>query len=358
MTRYIFILIIVATLANMAEKYDYKRPVDITTGKVKHSSLAGVFFIGCSLVLIMTAGLRYSLGTDFFSYYGAYYKYNDLDNALKTMKEPGIRLIYMLAKAIDGKNQTPILLCSIFSLGLLLRTFYRHSDKLTFVAILFLFLGVWGHSFNAVRQYLAVGIVFSGIGFMKERKFIPYAICVAIAYLFHRSASVMIIPYFIVNNKICVRNIVLTIIGTIVVLVLYDIAFDAVGVIMDTDRLDSEYATRSVNTLRILVSVVPAIFGIFVYYKYGRDVNLTFYVNLLIIHATIMTMASGSAYFGRIGSYTLPFVVLAVPEICKKLKGQYQLLFTAAIFILYFAYWVVDMKGVGSYYWVFDYMYY
>ena len=356
MKYYYILLIFTALMLRWAQRYDLdRRPNELSIGRVKHSQATLIIFIIVAFALIFMSAMRYGVGADFWSYYGGYSKYTSyfLDS-LVHLDEPGIKLIYIIAEFVSGDSQAPIALCAIITLGLILIVLYRNTDRLFQATMLFLFLGVWSHSFNAIRQFLAVAIVFTGFRFIRERKFWRYALLVFIAFLFHKTAMLMIIPYFIVHNKISQRNIALLIVGTVVVLLTYDMLFDIAGDITGSTHLDSEYAQRSVNILRIAVSVAPAIFAIVINYHKEKDESTTFYMNLLIIHATIMVMASGSTYFGRIGSYTLPFLCIAMPEIFKKIPKKNKFIIMVAIYALYLVYFLYDTKtACGNFYWIF-----
>ena len=107
--------------------------------------------------------------------------------------------------------------------------------------LLYIFLGCWHGAFNGIRQYLAAAIIFSGVNFIKERKFWKYALIVFIAFLFHSSAILMIFPYFIANNKVSLSNILFLITASIVILFSFSEVLQFTGFLLNENLSDEGY---------------------------------------------------------------------------------------------------------------------
>ena len=72
---------------------------------------------------------------------------------------------------------------------------YRNSRCKWFSFYLFITLGYYGHSFSAVRQYLAISILLFSLRFIKKRRLLSFLICVFLASLFHKTAICFAIVY-------------------------------------------------------------------------------------------------------------------------------------------------------------------
>lgn len=66
--------------------------------------------------------------------------------------------------------------------------------------MVFLFL-MYTTAFNVAREYVAVAIVFWGLKYVFQSKFIPFALCVFVAGLFHKSAFIAIILWLFWSHK-------------------------------------------------------------------------------------------------------------------------------------------------------------
>lgn len=74
------------------------------------------------------------------------------------------------------------------------------TDHYTFSAILFYILTLTSVT-NGMRQCISVAIFVYGCYFIKERKIIPYLICIGFALLFHYSCIILLPLYFLLNRS-------------------------------------------------------------------------------------------------------------------------------------------------------------
>jgi hypothetical protein len=308
------------------------------------------FFVLAAVVLIFVAGFRYGVGTDYFAYWLGYKKYaNEFLNSLLSLQEPGFKFICWVSVLIGGNGSTVIFLSSFITVFLFLKTIYNNTNMLLPATLLYIFLGCWHGAFNGVRQYLAAAIIFSGVHFIKERKFWKYALVVFIAFLFHGSAMVMIFPYFIAYNKISFPNLLFLITASIIVLFSFTEIIELTNIILNDDITDAgNYLTRSVNIFRVLVAIAPPVFFLFVYQNKSITKEQQFWINMLVINAVVMFATSNSAYLARINIYTISFVALAIPELINGMNPKDKTLTTNIILVLFFAFWLYEISISNS----------
>lgn len=351
MATYIVTLALVIIFAGISQNCDFVHPDgELSDGLVVHTRSARNFYILAVLVLVVVGGFRYGVGTDYFSYYGKIANYADFIEALKNFDEPGIKLFYATIQRFTTNEIVPIVFFQLFTVGLSLRIIYRNTDQLFLALVLFLFLGCWHSAFNAVRQCLAATVVFCGLPYLRERKLWKYVLVVFVAFLFHKSAIIMIVPYFVIHNKINLKNVLFMILGVIVVLLSYDRLIAFTGFIMGGDLSETgEYGVRAVNIFRILVAVTPSIFYLVLYRNKPIDQNAAFFINLTIMHAVVMVLGSRSAYIARVGIYTSPFMALAIPELNKGIEDpNTRRMLNLILIILYGIYFLYEISNSGS----------
>lgn len=308
-----------------------------------------IFLFLTVAMLVFVAGCRYYVGTD----YGAYYKglkiyAPRLKTALQEFDEPGLPLVATIVSWFTDDGAYLVFACSLLTIGLFLTTIYRNENSFLMVSLLFMFLP-WDGTFNGVRQYLAAAILFCGHRCIYDKKLWKWLLTVFIATAFHKSAVVMVVLYFLLRNKVSIRNVILLAIGTYIVAVNYDAIFSLIGFLKDTDTTNTTvYANTSVNILRILVSCCPAIVCLVLYSNRELTDEQTFYMNSLIIYGASMVAASGSAYLARIGIYTNSFVVVGLPKLFRTNNKVIERLLRIGIVCLYAIFFYVETSGSKS----------
>ena len=250
---------------------------------------------------------------------------------------------------MKGNGVTVIFLSAAVTVILYLKTIYDNTDSLATATLLYLFLGCWHGSFNGIRQYLASAVIFAGLKYIKEKKFWKYAFIVFIAFLFHTSAIIMLFAYFITHLEIRFRNIVLLIIGSLLILFSFNGVLELAGFLLKQNYgINSAYLTRSVNSLRVLVAVAPAVFFLIFYWKREKTSEQKMWLNLLILNGIMMFATSNSAYLARMGIYTAPFTTLGIPELLKGISFRNRNIIRVVILLLYAVFWWYDITQSGA----------
>ena len=345
MTVYWIVWISILLISLCVQAYDYIIDGALTEKRVFHIGTAKFFYIIGALILIFAAGCRFRVGADFGAYY-RYYNYLDLADSLKTLDEPGIRLVYTIASHIHSSGQFCIFFVASITLGLQLMVIYKNTDKIGLALILFTFIG-WTACFNGVRQSLAVAVLFCGYPALRDRDFKLFALYVTLAYLCHRSAAVMILIYFISDREVNASNFFFLIIASIIVLFSYDRVFQAMNFLLDHDINGTEtYWSTTVNRLRPLSKVVAASYFLFVYRGISKTRIMNIYLNLIIIEAVVAVATMNSAALSRMSLYTAPFTVLAITELTKGINEKNQRIMTMLIVILYWVFAWFECNGV------------
>lgn len=359
MTTYYITVLLVAIFSLLAQN-ELARSKNSENAK-KHIRNSKIYFGIAAFILIFVSGFRFCVGTDYSSYYwsGPIHA-NRLKESIIKLDEPGSDFIYWFIRLFTKKNYVPILAFAVLTIGFAMIVIYKNTDCYFVATMLFIFLGCWHFSFNALRQCLAASIVFYGIKYLKNREFIKYFIVVFVAFLFHRSAIIMIAPYFIIRNRISFKNVLLLIIGTVIVLYSYNILVRFTEFILqDSLSNDAGYADVAVNILRILVAVVPSLFYIVIYWNRKLNPITSFYIKLVICHAVVMVMASKSAMLARVGIYTAPFCCIAMPELNKIFRSKTRKVINIIMLLLYaiyFFYEISNSNALNNFQWVFNYM--
>ena len=322
-----------------------------SSGKVIHTSEAKIFlFLTCAF-LIFVAGFRYCVGMDYAAYFQHYSLYaDDLILRIKTINEPGFSVICAVSKlfgATDGS--LALLFASVVTISLVLSTLIRNTDETQYAVLLYIFMGCWTSSFNAVRQTLAAAFLFAGLPYLREKKLFKFLFFVFLAFLCHKSAILMALLYFLVHRNINIFNLILMLVVVLLLLGSYTFLFEvAENVLNKNYNMDNSYINTSVNILRILVGISPALFFGFSLWNKEKSKIEEFYLNILFIHAMVNLITLNSAYLARITIYSSPFAVLSICELSKTIELKNRKIVMFSIVLLYFLFWMYQVNNMDS----------
>ena len=347
MATYFIVILSVCFLCKLAEDADYTGSPKVNEVKVTHTADARYFYIVAASILILVSGLRYKVGTDYWTYYNGYSNYiKGLPEAIRSFQAPGFGVIAWLGTWFYDDGAVVIFLCALITVGLILYVIYQYTDKLLMAVFLYITLGCWHGSFNGVRQYLAVAVLFCGIGALKEEKCVKWLAFVLLAALFHRSVLVMAVLCVLVYRKIDHKNLIIFLTIAFIAIFSYQRLFGVANFIMDKEYdLARLYTSRSVNRLRVIAAILPACV-FYLVYKDKEDITRTetFYMNLSLIHAGTCILTMNSALLYRIGTYTTPFQAIVIPELLKGISDKYRKIITAGILTMRFAMWCYELS--------------
>ena len=346
MAVYAITLGVVLVLCIYAENADFPIEDLAEISRIRHSRQTLELYCGVIIVLALVSGLRYRVGADYMAYYLGYGGYVErLPEALKTLDEPGLGIISFLATKVIDDGATTIFFASLITVGLFLMVLYRHTDELLFSTYLYITMGCWYGSFNGIRQYLAITVLFCGYRYLVEKNLIKFFVVVFIAFLFHRSAIVMIVLYFLFNKEINIRNIVIIIIVTGVLLFSFERMILLANFIMDKNYNPmGGYTSHRVNRLRVLSACIPAVVFLIEYMGKRKTEMEAFFLNITIVYAAFCIFTMNSALLYRISSYITPFMLIAIPELLKGVSDNNRKVLNWGFSGMYFVMWWYEIS--------------
>ena len=168
------------------------------------------FFIPSFLLLLFVSSMRGDFTADYNNYIYLFNLYNQFD-FLDIFKADFYQEIgyVTFSRLIGGFTSNELFLFGLMSFLTLLAFFWqfkKYSAYIWLSVFMFVTVGSYYTSFNTMRQILAVAIIFAGSKFLYDRKFFKYLLVVSLAALFHKTALVMIVFYFLLNIKVNFRN--------------------------------------------------------------------------------------------------------------------------------------------------------
>ena len=298
-------------------------------------------------MLIVVAGLRFRVGTDYMAYYRTRVTdWKTVWDYLIHFREPGIRLLSKISTMIADDGAVLIFISSVIIIGIYSLMIYRYSPLYLISMLLFVFLGDWTGSFNGIRQYLAAAIVFAGHRYILERKFIPYLL------------TVMILPYFLFARKPDATQFVILAAGAIIIRFSYTIVMNLIELYKGSIiNWSDAYMTREINPLRIAVSFIPVVLFFSTCDRKHMSKTQEFYINSLFFHAFAMLASMGSAYFGRIGIYTSAMTCIGYGYMFRMIpQNKHRSTVILVAFLVFLVYWIYSLQSVDlrNFRWIFE----
>ena len=359
MVTYAIVIGLVLFFSYMADNSKRLVSDNGTTSFVKTRDTKIFLFI-VAATLIITAGCRYRVGTDYVNYVELYQEYSRMKwEDFSLFDEPMFPLLGNLSYKFFDSYHPMFFTASLITVGLMLYSTYKETTDFTFVSLLYIFAGGWSGSFNAVRQYLAVAIVFIGRHYIVQRKFFKFFLICCVAFLAHRSALFFILVYFLYTEKFTTVRLFAVIGVAVIISRSYESIFEIIGWFKEEEFVANDYALRSVNVLRILASCAPAIVALYFAFTRKLDKHQVFYTYVFVINAAIWIATADSAYLARLALYTNVFIPLGLSSILKSCDKRYYQFFRILTVILYFIFWLYEVlitKTLRDFEWIFSYL--
>ena len=155
---------------------------------------------GCATALIVLSAVRdFTVGADTLNYCQGYQHIQQLsfENAMKFGWEQGYVTINWLLSRFFDDERTLLVFMATFILIPIFVWIKRESTSPLLSLIVFVGMGMWNSSMFILRQWCAMAILTFSYKYIKERRFAPFILLVLIAMMFHRTAAIFILAYFI-----------------------------------------------------------------------------------------------------------------------------------------------------------------
>lgn len=327
----------------------------------KHKYKICIFWLVANIGLL--TGLRASnIGNDTQTYYNFFntIDVNNWEQAFNIYFEKGYVLLNLIVKMFCNNGQAIILITSFIETFLFMRFILLYSkNKYVSVWLYFTMLSLMD-SMNIIRHFLAVGIILFGIKYVIKRNFKKYIFIVILATIFHETAIISLILYFIYDIKFKFKNIaIMSFLGMISFFILERI----INVILIYFPNYSSYITRIgtnnlASKINFLINLILVIWGGFILKRYKISMsNFEKYVFLTMIMATILSFVSIKMnILGRLNIFFDIYILIYIPLMLNFIKNKKEKIFMCYvitnltlmhfIIILYFR---ADWYGVIPY---------
>ncbi|WP_107942064.1 EpsG family protein [Metasolibacillus fluoroglycofenilyticus] len=319
-----------------------------------------IYLLGVGTILVIFAGFRGDFTSDYNNYKELFEFYTSIPFSMifeyQFGQELGYVIINKIVKLLTGDFILVAIIMAFLTILLFLKEFYKYSPYVWISVLLFITIGSYYASFNIVRQVLAAAIIFGGSRFLYERSFFKYILVIITASLFHKTALIMVIFYFISNIKLNLKKSLLIIfIFGFVFLVLDDILQIFNG-FMYSHYLGSEYGMGSIGIKNIILPTLVMIFVLIHLKKLDfKDTKTRIWVNASVLYFYFSLLGLKIQMVQRIAEFFQPYILLLLPVIISRVNDIYLrvfYIFILIIFCILYNYFVLNNSGYDPYYFV------
>lgn len=320
------------------------------TDQVKISNV--ILFI----FLWLVSGLRSDVGTDFIAYknYFENLQYYSFDYPLY---EKGYYALNFVVSLFTTNSQFVMMLTSFIILFLINKTLLNYSNSYLMSVFLFITMYYYLNSFNLVRQYIVVAILFFSLKFIIKENFKKFIVSVIIASLFHITALIMIPFYWILKKRFSTMTYVVLIFATIGLSFATPAIVGIVSRLIPKFALYTHYEFEGASSFSvILITLSLFVFSIFNKNKLIKtNKHGWIYVNAVYFALLFSILSTKNILFFRVAIYFYIYCLLLIP-ICllildKKVRPAAILLVLSTF--TYYLYHMISNNNSG----VFPYQY-
>lgn len=201
------------------------------------------------------------------------------------------------------------------SLNIILYAIICYKTKVNPLVFIFVYLGLMFSWMTILRQAMASGIVWLGMGFVREKKPFKYFLTVLLAMLFHITAVIGIVIYFVYNiksnNHVKYRSLV--IVFCIVLVIFNDYVIEILQYLLRGYRY-KHYITNEDFALNMLIILVGLTFMTYMFVNHNTE-NGNKVIDCMFLLVLVQTCSSITPMAGRFMMYFYMFIAIAVNEI-------------------------------------------
>ena len=262
------------------------------------------------------------------------------------LSEFGYSVFVWLLANIFPSAQWLIFTIALITTVCTLRFIYKHSEDIVVSIVMFLCLGLFSFNMNGLRQCIAMSICLIAYDFIKEKKFVPFAILIIVAMSFHKSAVIFGFSYLFYKFK---PNLYYTALFVAILLVITIFA-DNISLMYD-NIVGQDYSSgESFETGGIVVVLIYLLtLGTALLFNKkltDQDVYFIFLMSLMGLSLYVIRFISTQMY-ERISYYFNYYILLLLPSTIARFDGKSKILINSIIIILSIALFAYRLIGTN-----------
>lgn len=283
-----------------------------------------IFIIIAFTQLGIISVLRYHIGFDYNMYAVGFNFMNEDGFGVMQYKDWEIGFVF-LSKLLGIFLPNFIWYIGFFVIAALVPTaifIYKNSDMPWVSTVLYVNMFLFFMTMNFLRQAVALSIVMLSWHFMKRNKFIPFVITVIIASLFHQTALIMFIVYFLVKMKTTVKEIIVYLYLLLWFYISSTGFINLITLFVHEEYSDSIFVREG---LSYVYAIFPALVVLIAFWLVKTktivvDRETQYIINMSLIGAVLSITMLKHSIIERLTYYFTIFLIILVPLIYQSIR--------------------------------------
>lgn len=276
-------------------------------------------------ILFIPSALRIYTGNDYRTYI---YHFHDSYRDIFVVTEAGFNAVAKYVYMFLDEEYFLILfaLFAFVTILFFLKALYEQSTDFGMSFMIFMAYGLYFQTYNTVRYYMALAIVFYAMRFVRDRQYVKFMLAVLIAALFHKTAVAVLLIYPVCRMRWQIYHYVLILIAGISGLVFKSQYMELFVKLYPSYKNEPEYlASGGMSLINIIRVAAVIVFAVAVMLLSKKDPEKTeavrFYFQMNVAALVLYLCFSFVPFLSRLGYYLIISQVLLIPELIKMSEG-------------------------------------
>ena len=261
-------------------------------------------------------------------------------------KDKGFYVFSIIIKTIVGNSDVLYFgIIAAICLACVACVYRKYSCNFMFSMFLFVASGEYIQwTYNGIRQFIAVAIIFAGITLILKEKYIPAIIIILVVSTIHASALLMIPIIFIVRGRAWNYRTVMFLLAVILAIAFLGKFTNIITNVMEnsqySNEVDQYLSTEGTNIYRVFVFAIPTVLSL-VYKKRIDNANnpvIDLCVNMSIasLGMYIISAFTSGIFIGRIPIYFSLYNYILLPWLVENIFEKKSAKIVYAVIILFY----------------------
>ena len=286
----------------------------------KNKSL-GTFFLILSVLIMFR---HESIGNDTRNYINIFKSFSgrSWESLLSTNDswEIGFAYFNKIVSLFSKSAQFFFAVTAIVTTCMIYPTYKRLCTDSLLTIVLFVNMSTFVMMFSGIRQMLAIAIGFLAYEFTRKKKFVPYALMVALAMFFHTSAFMLLLMYPVYHLKFTKKSLIAVVPILGLIFVFNEPIFTFLAEFLEKyTRFEAELSSTGAYTVLILFAMFLA-FSFIIPDEKAMDAETQGLRNFMIMSLALQMFAPLHTLAMRMNYYYIIFIPLLIPKIIQYRK--------------------------------------
>lgn len=356
---YLFVLIFgVGLFANMT-----RQTYTVNSYGQKEQRYGWIPVLIILIPLVYLAGTRADMGFGDTSAYRT--SFHELPSSLHGLsgyftddsKDKGFTIFSVIIKSIvNNRDVLYFLIIAAICLVCVFCVYKKYSCN--FIMTVFLFVSSADYiqwTYNGIRQFLAVSLIFACTGLLIKRKYIPVIVVILIASTIHASAIIMLPIVFIVQGRPFNKRTVMFLFAMLMAIAFINQFTDIITNIMENTQYNGEVdqflSTEGTSMQRVIVYSIPAMIALVfrrrISLANNNLINVSVNMSVTCCSLYVLSAFSSGLFLGRLPIFVSLYNYILLPWEVENIftKDSSRVIYVGMI-VSYLCYYFYQTKVV------------